>query len=331
MRRELLETTWDVIRRRIESLARRKGTRDITGSYLVIANGFGRSSPRAGAHATSAKASGGRSGWPSRPNRHRTASSAREDGAAAAPRALPDRDEAASPLSLATSRGSRRSSGSTTCDRERAGSSADEGKASSQARELERMTRARRSTGSGGARDGPDADLRVRRRTESCYPHCVGTRRPAIAFVVASAAFAACADLGGLSGASPANDGAVPDATGGVGSGTSPADCPVRGAEWSAFEGIESRAPAGTLAKLADGVLPRPGGQGEIPTGVRPSVTLTRSGPRGFYVQIEKSASSRSSRARTTSARTASPAPNWRLPTRSAARSGRRPAPHRDA
>ena len=55
---------------------------------------------------------------------------------------------------------------------------------------------------------------------------------------------------------------------------------PEPSSEWSVFEGIEYRAPPGTHAMLRDGVLPGPGGQGGVPTGVRPSVTLTRSGPQ---------------------------------------------------
>jgi len=58
--------------------------------------------------------------------------------------------------------------------------------------------------------------------------------------------------------------------------------------EWTDFQGIQYRAPAGTNVLSADGVLPGPGGLGGIPSGVRISVTLTK--PKGFYVEIVKNA-----------------------------------------
>lgn len=64
---------------------------------------------------------------------------------------------------------------------------------------------------------------------------------------------------------------------------------PTSASEWTDFEGIQYRAPAGTNVERRDGVMPGPGGQGGIPTGVRISVTLTK--PHGFYVEIVKNAS----------------------------------------
>jgi hypothetical protein len=58
----------------------------------------------------------------------------------------------------------------------------------------------------------------------------------------------------------------------------------------SDFYGIQYRVPAGTSAKITDGTLPGPGGQGGAPSGVRISLVLTRPGPDGFYVEIIKTA-----------------------------------------
>lgn len=58
--------------------------------------------------------------------------------------------------------------------------------------------------------------------------------------------------------------------------------------EWTDFQGIQYRAPAGTNVMTRDGVMPGPGGQGGIPAGVRITVTLTK--PKSFYVQIIKNA-----------------------------------------
>lgn len=70
---------------------------------------------------------------------------------------------------------------------------------------------------------------------------------------------------------------------------SSPSPSPsVPSSEWTDFQGIQYRAPAGTNVMSADGVMPGPGGLGGIPTGVRISVTLTK--PRGFYVEIVKNA-----------------------------------------
>jgi hypothetical protein len=60
------------------------------------------------------------------------------------------------------------------------------------------------------------------------------------------------------------------------------------------FHGVQYEAPAGTHARVADGVLPGPGGGGGIPSGVRISLTLTHRDPRGFYVEIVKTAAPRS-------------------------------------
>ena len=63
---------------------------------------------------------------------------------------------------------------------------------------------------------------------------------------------------------------------------------PAASSDWTDFEGIQYRAPAGTNVERRDGVLPGPGGQGGIPGGDRISVTLTK--PNGFYVEIVKNA-----------------------------------------
>lgn len=63
---------------------------------------------------------------------------------------------------------------------------------------------------------------------------------------------------------------------------------PARASEWTDFQGIQYRAPSGTSALSAGGVLPGPGGLGGIPSGVRISVTITK--PNGYYVEIVKSA-----------------------------------------
>lgn len=60
--------------------------------------------------------------------------------------------------------------------------------------------------------------------------------------------------------------------------------------EWSDFYGIQYKAPAGTDARITRSVLPGPGGKGGIPTDVRPSAVLSLPGPRGFYVELLKTA-----------------------------------------
>lgn len=57
---------------------------------------------------------------------------------------------------------------------------------------------------------------------------------------------------------------------------------------WKDFVGVQYQAPSGANATFKDGVMPGPGGQGGIPTGERPSLTLSMAGPKGFYVQLEK-------------------------------------------
>ena len=64
----------------------------------------------------------------------------------------------------------------------------------------------------------------------------------------------------------------------------------ARGMEWRAFHGIEYQVPAATRSSVQESVLPGPGGQGGIPTGVRPQLTLSLAGPHGFYLQIVRSA-----------------------------------------
>ncbi|WP_437676304.1 hypothetical protein [Sorangium sp. So ce131] len=56
---------------------------------------------------------------------------------------------------------------------------------------------------------------------------------------------------------------------------------------WRDFYGIQYRAD-GAHAHETDGVLPGPEGLGGIPSGVRPSVVLTR--PDGYHVEIAKPA-----------------------------------------
>lgn len=60
--------------------------------------------------------------------------------------------------------------------------------------------------------------------------------------------------------------------------------------DWQSFDGIQYRAPVGTNVNVSDGVLPGPGGQGGIPSGVRPMVVLTKPNPNGFYVEIVRTA-----------------------------------------
>lgn len=57
---------------------------------------------------------------------------------------------------------------------------------------------------------------------------------------------------------------------------------------WRDFHGVEFLSASEAHVSEKDGVMPGPGGMGGIPPGERPSATVTLAGPRGFYVQIEK-------------------------------------------
>ena len=61
-------------------------------------------------------------------------------------------------------------------------------------------------------------------------------------------------------------------------------------AGWIDFEGIQYRAPHGTAQRVEDGVLPGPGGQGGIPSGVRVEASITKPNPNGLFVQIVRTA-----------------------------------------
>ena len=64
---------------------------------------------------------------------------------------------------------------------------------------------------------------------------------------------------------------------------------PSSGDDWSQFEGIEYRAPAGTQRSVEDSVLPGPGGMGGRPVGELVVLTLSKARPGSFYLTIERS------------------------------------------
>jgi hypothetical protein len=59
---------------------------------------------------------------------------------------------------------------------------------------------------------------------------------------------------------------------------------------WQPFQEIEFRADKAVSVRETDGVLPGPDGLGGVPSGERISLTVSLAGPRGYHVEIVRTA-----------------------------------------